>query len=65
MKWAFFHGEVDPIFPSKLTQSTVNDIWNVLGIENTLKDFHIEPGMTHTIIKSEFDWLDKFVRGDD
>lgn len=62
MRWMFFHGEKDPIFPAKLTMDTVHAIFDVLGVRSTLKIEHIEPGMGHTLVKSEFDMMDKFIR---
>ena len=59
-----WHGENDPIFPVNLTMSTWNGILDVLGVKSTvLKIEHTEPGMTHTLVKGEFDDLVRFVRG--
>lgn len=62
MRWMFFHGQDDPIFPVDLTMKTVHAIFNVLGVNSTIKIEHIEPGMGHTLDKSEFVMMDKFIR---
>ena len=59
-----WHGEADPIFPVNLTVTTWNDILDVLGVKaDVLKIEHTEPGMTHTLVKPEFEDLVRFVRG--
>lgn len=62
MRWMIWHGEADPIFPVGLTIKTWNGILGVLGANSTLKIEHTEPGMTHTIVKSEFVQMVSFVR---
>lgn len=64
MAWMIWHGEADPIFPVNMTMTAWNDILNVLGVKSdVLKIEHTEPGMTHTLVKPEFDDLVQFVRG--
>lgn len=62
MRWMFFHGEKDPIFPADLMLDTVHGIFDVLGVRSTIKIEHIEPGMGHTLVKSQFVMMDKFIR---
>jgi len=62
MRWMFFHGEKDPIFPATLMTNTIHAIFDVLGVRSTIKIEHIEPGMGHTLVKSEFVMMDKFIR---
>merc|ERR1719266_1512782 len=61
MKWMFYHGAADPIFPVDLMFRTVHAAWEVLGISTTLKIEHTETGMGHTLTKSEMNMLDKFI----
>jgi predicted esterase len=63
MKWMIWHGEDDPIFPCNFTVGYWNNILKTLGASATLKVEHTEPGMSHTLIKDEFDELIAFVRG--
>jgi len=41
MRWMFYHGSEDFIFTMNGTLDEVNDIWDVLGIQDTLKIYHI------------------------
>jgi len=61
MKWMIWQGADDPIFPADLTMHTWDAIFDVLGVSDTLKIEHVEPGMTHTLIESEFEQLVQFV----
>jgi predicted esterase len=63
MAWMIWHGDADPIFPVKLTMSTYAAIFDLLGVADTVKVNHTEPGMTHTLIGPEFDAMVKFIRG--
>ena len=63
MRWMIWHGEADPIFPVDLTLNTWHGILDALGVRSTLKLEHREPGMTHTLIESEFAQMVAFVRG--
>jgi len=38
-------------------------IFDLLGVADTVKVNHTEPGMTHTLIGPEFDAMVKFIRG--
>jgi len=63
MRWMIWHGEADPIFPVDLTLNTWNAIHTALGTSSTVKIEHREPGMTHTLIQSEFTRMVAFIRG--
>merc|ERR550525_109827 len=58
-----WHGTADAIFPVNFTISTWRGIFDALGVRSTLKVEHIEPGMTHTLIDSEFEQLVSFMGG--
>ena len=58
-----YHGSSDPVFPMNLTVSTWNAVLNVLGVRDTIKIEHIEPGMTHTVIQKEFEQVIQFIKG--
>ena len=62
MRWMIWHGEDDPIFPANFTLTRWNGIFRILGVSSTLKIEHLEPGMTHTMVKAEFAQLQSFVR---
>ena len=63
MSWMIWHGEDDPIFPVQLTINTWNRILDNLGVkERVLKIEHTEPGMTHMLVKKEFDDFNRFIR---
>jgi predicted esterase len=61
MKWMVWNGGADPIFPAKLTMDYYTDIFNVLGVNSTVKVFHTEPGQGHTLIKPGFDAMLKLL----
>jgi len=63
MKWMIYWGAVDPIFPANESRSAWHGIFDALGVRSTLKVDHLEPGMSHTLIKKEFDQLVTFVGG--
>jgi predicted esterase len=63
MKWMIYHGSADPIFPEGETMTAWHGIFAALNIQPTLKLEHVEPGMTHTLIKAEFDLMIEFIRG--
>lgn len=63
MNWMIYHGEADPIFPVDDTMEAYHDIFDVLGINSTLKVDHVEPGMSHTLIQKEFTTMVDFIRG--
>jgi len=63
MRWMIWHGAADPIFPANLTVSTWNSILGAIGASSTLKVEHTEPGMTHTLVKQEFDAMLDFIHG--
>merc|ERR1719230_965271 len=63
MRWMIWHGSADGVFPMNFTISTWRGIFDALGVRSTLKVEHIEPGMTHTLINSEFDSLVSFIGG--
>lgn len=63
MKWMIWEGDQDPIFPATETMNAWDGIFDALGVKSTLKIRHIEPGMSHTLIKSEFDQMVSFIRG--
>uniref|UniRef100_A0A7S3AER5 Uncharacterized protein n=1 Tax=Haptolina ericina TaxID=156174 RepID=A0A7S3AER5_9EUKA len=61
MRWMIWQGDDDSIFPADLTLNTWDGIFTALGASSTVKIEHREPGMTHTLIKSEFDQLLTFI----
>ena len=63
MRWMLWHGADDPIFPANFTLTAWDRVFNVLGASSTKVIEHTEPGMTHTLVKPEFDQLARFVRG--
>jgi predicted esterase len=63
MRWMLWHGEDDQIFPLRETEEAYYGIFNALGVASTLKINHTEPGMTHTLVKSEFAQMTDFIRG--
>jgi predicted esterase len=63
MRWMIWHGTADQVFPVNLTINTWRGIFDALGVRSTYKVEHIEPGMTHTLINSEFDRLVSFIGG--
>jgi len=63
MRWMIWHGTADGVFPVNSTINTWNGIFDALGVRSALKVEHIEPGMTHTLIPSEFDQLVSFIGG--
>jgi pimeloyl-ACP methyl ester carboxylesterase len=63
MKWMIYWGAADPIFPASESRTAWHGIFDVLGVKSTLKIDHLEPGMSHTLIKDEFDQLLGFVGG--
>lgn len=63
MRWMIWWGSEDPIFPADLSIKTFTSIFDVLGIKDTLKIEHVEPGMTHAVIEKEFVQMMRFVRG--
>ena len=63
MRWMIYHGDADPIFPVNLTVDAYRGIFAALGASATLKVLHTEPGMTHTLIRPEFDLMLEFIRG--
>jgi hypothetical protein len=63
MNWMIYHGTADQVFPEELTITAWHGILDALGVRSTLKKEHIEPGMYHTLIKSEFDMMVNFIRG--
>ncbi len=65
MRWMIWHGSADPIFPEEMTINAWNGIFDALEVKSTVKIEHVEPGMTHTLIESEFVQLQSFVRGND
>eukprot|EP00966_Prymnesium_polylepis_P118288 2734937-Prymnesium_polylepis.1 len=62
MNWFIWHGESDPIFPIDQTLNTWNGMLDALGARSTLAVEHREPGMTHTVIQSEFTQVVSFIR---
>lgn len=63
MRWMIWWGSDDPIFPADLSIKTWNGIFDVLGVNDTLKIEHVEQGMSHTVIAPEFAQMMRFVRG--
>merc|ERR1712151_47665 len=63
MRWMIWHGTADAVFPVNFTINPWNGIFDALGVRSTLKVEHIEPGMSHTLIPSEFDQLVSFIGG--
>ena len=63
MRFFIWWGADDPIFPAPLSMSTYNGIFAALGISDTLKVNHTEPGMSHTLIQSEFTQMVQFIKG--
>jgi len=63
MRFMIYHGASDTIFPVNFTINTWNGVFDSLGVRSTLKVTHIEPGMSHTLIPSEFDTLVDFIGG--
>ena len=63
MRWMLWHGADDPIFPANFTLTAWDRIFDILGASSTKVIEHTEPGMTHTLVKPEFDQLARFVRG--
>lgn len=64
MRWMIWEGSNDPIFPAKLTMDNYHGIFDILGVADTWKIEHTEPGMTHTVIESEFAQMVQFIRQD-
>ena len=62
MRWMIWHGDDDPIFPVNLTMNAYTGVFDALGASSTLKVFHEEPGMTHTVIQPEFARMVQFIR---
>lgn len=63
MNWMIYHGDADPIFPVGETMPAWRSIFDALGARSTLKIDHVEQGMTHTVIQSEFDMMVNFIKG--
>jgi len=64
MNFFLWQGEADTIFPSNMTTTAYHEIFDILGVRSTLKVDHTEPGQPHDLIKSEFDEMVKFIRGE-
>lgn len=62
MAWMIYWGAIDPIFPADFSLSTWNAIFDVLGVNSTVKIQHTEPRMSHTLSENEFEMLVRFVR---
>jgi hypothetical protein len=65
MRWMFYHGSYDFIFNMNDTLDEVNAIWDVLGIQDTLKIFHIECKMNHDVSQGGIDMMKLFINGKD
>jgi len=61
MRWMIYWGGADPIFPATLSITAYQNIFKQLGVSSTIKVLHTEPGMTHTLIKKEFDQMVEFI----
>ena len=62
MNWMIWWGADDPIFPASYSLQAWEGILDVLGVKgDVLKVEHTEPGMTHTLVKAEFDQLLAFI----
>jgi len=62
MKWMIWWGAADPIFPAQESLKAYTDMFSALGVSSVLKVEHTEPGMSHTLIKAEFDAMVQFIR---
>lgn len=62
MKWMINWGDQDPIFPLQESLAAYHGIFAALEINATLKSTQIYPGMTHTVIQSEFAKIVDFIR---
>jgi predicted esterase len=62
MNWFIYWGGADPIFPAKESLDAYHGMFSALNATSTLTYEHTEPGMSHTLIKSEFDEMVKFIR---
>lgn len=63
MRFMIWNGASDPIFQADFTMNAWRGILDTLGVRSTLQVDHIEDGMTHTVVKSEFDQMIRFVQG--
>jgi len=64
MRFMIYHGQADPIFPCNATINVYHEIFDALGVRDTLKVEHTEPGMTHTVTQPEIEMIVQFIRGE-
>jgi len=62
MKWMIYWGGADPIFPPTESMAAWHGIFDALGIRSTLKIDHVEPGMSHSLSRNEFNQMVAFIR---
>merc|ERR1712110_423709 len=63
MRWMIWEGEDDYIFPPNKTMTTYQNVFEKLGVTDTWKIRHIEPGMGHWFVQKEFDQMIRFING--
>ena len=63
MNWMLWHGSEDYYFPANQTMTLYHDIFDLLGIRDTIKIEHIEEGMSHNFLPKEFAQMIQFVKG--
>jgi len=64
MRWMIWEGADDYIFPANQTMTTYHNVFAKLGVLDTWKIQHIEPGMGHWYIQKEFDQMKTFFNGE-
>merc|ERR1712224_808938 len=63
MRFMIWNGAADPIIQPDFTMGHWRGIFDALAVRDTLKIDHVEDGMTHTVIKDEFDQMIRFIQG--
>merc|ERR1719453_510245 len=65
MRFMIYEGSDDYIFPATETMNTFHDIFDALGVRDTIKIEKVVQGMGHIFNQEEFDTMMSFIRGKD
>jgi predicted esterase len=63
MRFFIYWGGADPIFPATESLNAYHGIFTALGASDTITYEHTEPGMSHTLIETEFTQMKAFIEG--
>lgn len=65
MRFMIMYGGNDTIVPANETQKIYHEIFDALGVNSTLKNESIEAGVSHEVVKGDFDQMLEFIKDED